>query len=209
MIKRNVPAIMIFILSCFACIALSYFTTFVCEEMPNYSRNVQFGVGGVVFSLIKMFIIWVTGITIWFLIRKKIQPNRYKKIKFFYFALLPLFIFSKQLLAIPGDLLNRPVEHAICDKTTSNGMTTESRNITLQEYVYLKTHLQLLPSLPLTAEKINLSYYTDNFSGDYMLSVHFECDIHEPIDTTNHLWSVTPIEGSPDRKEVTFEKGAG
>jgi hypothetical protein len=170
---------------------------------------VQFGVGGMVVSLIKMFIIWVAGITGWFLIRKKLQPHRYKKIKFFYFALLPLVIFYKQLLAVPGDMLNRPIEHSICNKTTSDGMTTQSKNIVLREYDYLRANFQLLPALPLTAEKINISYYTDNFLGDYKLSVHFECGIHEPIDTTKQLWSVVQIEGSTDKKEVTFEKGAG
>jgi hypothetical protein len=209
MIKRNIPAIMIFILSCLACIFLSYSTTSVCEELLNYTWTVQSGVGGVVFSLIKMFIIWVAGVTVWFLIRKKLQPHRYRKIKLFYFALLPLVIFSKQLMAIPGDMLNRPMERSICDKTTSNGMTTESKNITLQEYDYLRIHLQLLPQLPVTSEKINISYYTDNFLADYRLSVHFECGVHEAIDTTNHLWSVSPIEGTSDKKEVTFEKGAG
>jgi hypothetical protein len=209
MIKRNIPAIVIFILSCFACIFLSYSTTSVCEAILNYSWTVQFGVGAVVFSLIKMFIIWAAGITVWFLIRKKLQPHRYKKIKLFYYAILPLVIFYKQLLAVPGDVLNRPIKRSICDKTTSNGMTTESKNITLPEYDYLRTNLQLLPALPTTSEKINISYYTDNFLGDYMLSVHFECDIHEPVDTTTHLWFVDPIEGSTDKKEVTFEKGAG
>jgi hypothetical protein len=190
-------------------VLLSFYTSAVCEEILNYSWTEQFGVGGIVLSLIKMFIVWVTGITVWFLIRRKLQPHRYKRIKFFYFALLPLIIFSRQMLAVPVDILNRPLERSICDKTTTNGMRTESKNITLTEYEYLRTNFQLLPALPLTSEKISISYYTDSFLGDYSLSVHFECNIREPIDTASHRWWVDPLVGSSDKKEVTFEEGAG
>jgi hypothetical protein len=205
MIRRNILTIVVFMLSCCACILLSFFTSSSCDAILNYSWTVQFGIGGVVLSIIKMFIVWVAGITAWLLIRRKLQPHRYKRIKYFYFSLLPLVIFSKQLLAVPGDILNRPMKHSLCEKTTAYGMKTESKNVTLSEYDYLRTNFQLLPSLPLTAEKIDISYYADNFIGNYSLSIHFECGIREPIDTASRKWWVEPIEGSMDKKNVTFE----
>jgi hypothetical protein len=205
MIKRNIPTTVVFILSCCACVLLSFFTSSPCKAILNYSWTIQFGIGGVVLSIIKMFIVWVAGITVWLLIRRKLQPQRYKRVKYFYFGLLPLVIFFKQLSAIPGDILNRPMEHAICDKTTTYGMKTESKNMTLSEYDYLRTNFHLLPALPLTTEKIDISYYADNFIGDYSLSVRFECSIREPIDRASHRWWVEPIEGSVDKKNVTFE----
>lgn len=208
MIRRNIRVIIVFLLSCGACVLLSYFTSTSCDAILNYSWTVQFGVGGVIIAMIKMFIVWVTGVTVWLLIRRKIQPQRYYPIKLFYFALLPLFIFSKQLLEVPGDVMNKSLEHSICDKTVSNGMTTKSTNITPSEYDYLKTRFQLLPTLPLTAEKINISYYTDHFLGDYSLSVQFECAMNEVIDTASHKWWVESIEGSTNRKAVTYESGA-
>jgi hypothetical protein len=205
MIRRNLLTAIVFILSCSACVLLSFATSAPCKEILNYSWTVQFGVGGVVFSLIKMFILWIAGITVWLLIRRKLQPRRYMKIKFLYFACLPLVIFSRQLLAVPGDILSRPMERSICEKTTTNGLKTESKNITMSEYDYLRTKFQVFPTLPLTAEKINISYYSDNFIGDHSLSIHFECGIREPIDTASHRWWVEAIEGTTGKKAVTFE----
>lgn len=209
MIRRNLPVIVVFILSCSACILLSFFTGSPCEAILNYSHTTQFGVGGMVFSLIRMFIIWVAGITIWFLFRRKLKPQNHKRIKFFYFTLLPLFIFYRQLEQVPGDIIHQPVERSICSKTTSNGMTTESKDITLPEYDHLKANFPLLPPLPLTAEKIKISYYTDHFLGDYNLSVQFECDVQEPIDTVSRQWFVDPIEGVKNMKKVIYEAGGG
>jgi hypothetical protein len=209
MIRRNILTIVIFILSCSACFLLSLFAGASCEAILHYTWTVQFGIGGIVFSLIRMFIIWVAGMTVWFLIRRKIKSQNYKRIKFFYFALLPLLIFYKQLEQISGNIIDQSMERSICDKTTSNGMTTSSKKLTLPEYDHLKINLPLLPALPLTAEKINISYYTDDFLGDYTLSVQFECDIHEPIDTSLHRWWVDAVDSVADKKEVTYETGAG
>ncbi len=205
MIQRNILTSFVFILCCVACVCLSYYTSSTCETISNYSWTMQFGVGGVVLSLMRMVIIFIAGLAIWRLIKRKIQPLKYKRIKLLYFALLPLIIFSKQLIAVPGDLMNHSIAISACDKTTTNGIKTESSNLTLQEYDFLRTKFKLLPELPLTAEYISIAYYSDNFIGDYSLSVHFDCGIREVIGTKAQGWWAEPINGSNEKKSVTYE----
>ena len=83
-------------------------------------------------------------------------------------------------------------------------MTTTSKNISLTEYGYLKNQFFLLPELPKTSHNISLNYYTDNFLGDYSLSINFTCENKEQIDTKNKHWTILNIDKLTNRKSIEY-----
>ncbi|HWY34687.1 MAG TPA: hypothetical protein VNX68_08570 [Nitrosopumilaceae archaeon] len=198
---------LIFFLSCLIGGLLAYLINNSCDAIVNYTWSVQFGLGEMIHSVLKMTFIFVIGIVVFGLIRKKIPQRNYNSIKLIYFAVLPLFVFHHQFLSIPRNILNRSIKSSICEKSVDNGIRTETMNITLTEYEFLKNRLFLLPDLPNTADSINIMYYHDDFFGDFDLNVHFRCSKNEPIDTSDKRWNVITSDKLIDKKRVRYHDG--
>jgi len=202
--KRKIKYIIVFILVCFLGAFLVYLTDNSCDAISNYNWTVQFGIGILFFALIKMIIIFIVGILLFLLFRKKIRHKKYDKIKLIYFAILPLFVFHYQFLLIPNNIINRSTVHSICEKSSTDGMTTHSKNINLSEYNFLQDKLFLLPNIPNTSDSIDLDYYHDGFLGDFSLDVTFACDIYSRIDILDKRWSVTKINKVNKKKHIYY-----
>lgn len=92
-----------------------------------------------------------------------------------YFVVLTLVAFPRGTSALFGLLEERRIEEAICLKSTSNGMFTESVGLSVPEYNHLKTLNPLLPLLPVGADSLRVNYYSDGFLPDFALQV--ECAV--------------------------------
>jgi hypothetical protein len=88
-----------------------------------------------------------------------------------YFIVLGFAVFPFQFMGITTNLRNDGIERSICDKSTSNGMFTESVGLTAAEYAHLWKMLPLLPDPPIKPDSVNISYYSDGFLPDFSLSV--------------------------------------
>ena len=204
MLYRNIKSILVFSLVCVIGGLLSYSTNNSCSAIAQYRWTVGAGLGSLFFALLKVTLIFISGIILFLLVKKRIPHDKYARVKLIYFAILPLFVFYGQFLSIPKHFINRPVKESICNKSSTDGMKTKSNGINLFEYEYLKNKLFLLPKLPASSDSINVSYYTDDLMGDCILDIEFKCDINEQIDTTNKCWTLKDINQFANKKVVNY-----
>lgn len=204
MIKRNIKPALAFIATNVIGALLFYLTDFSCPAILNYDWTVQFGIGTIIWELGKMFLIFIVGIVLFLIVKKKINKNKYDKIKLIYFAIFPFLIFHNQFLRIPINLMNRKMVNSICAKSSSNGMQTESNDLYLKEYRYLQGELFLLPDIPKSSSNIDVKYYHDDFLGDFSLEVQLLCASDEVIDTTKGKWSIKKDSESKDKIQVSY-----
>jgi hypothetical protein len=92
-----------------------------------------------------------------------------------YSILLTVFAFPLQFSGLMLDGDKRHMQEAICAKSNSNGMFTESKGLTVGEYTYLRTLCPLLPPAPNGADSLRVNYYSDGFLPDF--SLHVVCAV--------------------------------
>lgn len=88
-----------------------------------------------------------------------------------YFILLGLAVFPFQFMGIATNVRDGETERSICDKSISDGMFTDSKGLTAEEYAYLRKMLPLLPVPPVKPDSVNLFYYSDGFLPDFGLTI--------------------------------------
>lgn len=93
----------------------------------------------------------------------------------FYFVFLTLLAFPFQFggLVLRGD--ERMIDETICAKSTSNGMFTESKGLTVEEYEHLRALNPYLPPVPAGADSLRVEFYSDGFLPDF--SLHVVCAV--------------------------------
>jgi hypothetical protein len=193
MIKRNLKPALAFITVCLIGAVLIFLVDNSCFAISQYRWTVVLGIGSILSSLLRITLIFTAGIILFLIIKRKIRPEKYNRVKLLYFSIFPIFIFYNQILLIFKGIMNRPMEKSICNKSSSNVMTTQSKILNLNEYDYLKSKLFLLPDLPKTSDSINISYYHDDFLGDFSLNLNFVCENKELIDTADKRWTISKI----------------
>lgn len=93
-----------------------------------------------------------------------------------YFVGITIVAFPLQFAGLEMDVQERRCEAAICDKSTSNGMFTESQGLSVEEYEYLRTLNPLFPLVPKGADSLRVNYYSDGFLPDFSLRVACSVD---------------------------------
>jgi hypothetical protein len=198
-IKRNVKSALAFIATTFIGALLFFLTDASCSAISNYYWIVQFGIAEIILGVGRIFLIFIVGMVLFLIVKRKINKNKYDKIKLMYFAVLPFFIFYSEFLRIPMNLMNRSVVNSICAKSSFDGIQTESHDLNLKEYRYLQGELFLLPDIPKSSDKIGVRYSHDDFFGEFSLHVQLLCSKDELIDTTQSNWS---IKEDPQSKNI-------
>ncbi len=92
-----------------------------------------------------------------------------------YFVLLTVAAFPLQFGALIFDGEERLMQRAICAKSNSNGMFTDSKGLTVDEYDYLRSLHPFLPLVPGGADSLRIQYYSDGFLPDF--SLHVVCAV--------------------------------
>jgi len=207
--KKFWKATLAFLGSCFLGATALSITDPSCDALYQYRWTVQFGLGPLVESLMKSFLIFVVGVVLFYLLRRRLSQALNGKGPIVYFMILPVFVFHVQFYGVWKNLTSASIERSICAKSTGDGMTVQSVALEHEEYRYLKRRLTLLPNLPSSADSISVEYYHDGFLGDFMLKVRFGCSEQESLSLTGQQWSIDSLQHGGGRKQVVYEDGAG
>jgi hypothetical protein len=200
--KRNFAALFIFLLVCAAIIGTARITDNSCAALQYYRMmgNADL-VPGFTSFIIKLALL-TSIVVLLFLLRKK-QPRQYHKLKIPLAIVLPFFIFHGTVLAIPQHIRERAITAAICSKSNMEG-TPIIKDLSLQEYFFVRAYLQVLPTLPKTANHIDVSFYGDEFLGDYRVQVHFQCSITSRFPQNTH-WLTLREDTAAGIKYMAYE----
>ncbi len=104
-------------------------------------------------------------------------------------------------------LYNEKTKVSICNKSISKGLFAESKNLTFEEYEFIRKSCNF-PQIPINSKSIYLKYYEDDFLGDYSTEIHFNIGIK---DTFNNIkrwkseeWIITNIDSINKFKTVLY-----
>ena len=212
MIKRNLITALVFILVCLFVTGASSLTNNSCSAVEGYYWSVNFLPWDMMGGLLQNFLIFLVGAGLFFIVKRKAKNKfgaKYNKFKYWYFAILPLLILYSTILEIPNNISNRSVINSLCNKSSTDGMTVQSKGVDLKEYKYLQKQLFLLPDLPPTAQNITIKHYADPFLGDFILRINFICEGKEKIDLRDDHWSIENNHLSTGKKLIVYEDHNG
>jgi hypothetical protein len=166
----------------FIVLLLSKSNHFNCSALDAFDNDFVF-----FFVLIKRLLvalgIWLIGLIAYFLIKKE------KRISLLlYFSLLTIISLHSFIIAAftREPERNRSLKQQICNKSTDDGMMLTFLNLDKDEYDFINSKKKWLPAVPNTTEIINLTYYRDEFLGDYDLIIDLKLRLDERIDTLKY-----------------------
>ena len=143
---------------------LVFVSTAWCNALEHYKiTTISELMRGLLMTLVYAPLIFWLGIKAYRLFRGRWPLLLTTKGTLGYFIVLAFAVFPFQFLRIPVNIRNHRIEHSICTKSTSDGMFTESKGLTTEEYAHLQQMLSLLPDLPAEPDSINVLYYSDGF----------------------------------------------
>lgn len=191
-IKRTVPVAIVFVLSGYILNFIIAATSCSCSALDVY-------LGEGFFEIISSFIVGTVmlfvGIGVYFFMRKRVKHRL--RFKYLYWSLLPLLILSGPIYDKINNWKYRRMELSICQKSNSDGsMNAKSTGLDLREYDYFKKHMKVfVPELPGSAKNIDISFYGDDFLGDFSLNISFTCAIQEKI-IKGQNWGIESVDES-------------
>jgi hypothetical protein len=134
-------------------------------------------------TMLIAFVIWVVGLIIYFVLRKKKKINL-----LLYFSLLTtisLYSFMvKTVTRQPEE--NRQLKQEICEKATDDGMMLNFLNLNKAEYDFINSKTKWLPIIPELSESVDINYWRDDFFGEYSLKIELTIPIGQTLDSISY-----------------------
>ena len=126
------------------------------------------------------FVIWIVGFVIYFLIKKRKQINLYV-----FFSILTIFSFHSFIITaltrVPEK--NRELKQVVCNKSTDDGMMLKFYKLKNNEYEFINSKTNWLPPIPKGADSIDISYFRDDFLGDFHLIIEMVLPFGQELDS--------------------------
>jgi hypothetical protein len=164
------------------CLILS--TDFSCSALDTfYNESVYEHFFHILKKLLIAFGIWISGIIIYFKIKKKKLINLLVFISLLTILSLYSFII-KAVSRIPDK--NKELKQEVCRKSTDDGMWLEFNNLSKIEYDFINSKNKYLPSVPEESDTINIKFYRDSFLGDFDLNIELKLKPDESLDTIKY-----------------------
>lgn len=127
--------------------------------------------------------IWTIGLILFYMLKQ------IKKISILlYFPLLTVIALHSFIIKAstrePEE--NRLLKQEVCSKSTDDGMLLNFYGLNKEEYDFINSKSQWLPSVPSESEIINIEYFRDGFVGDYDLQIELKLRSEEKLDSIKY-----------------------
>ncbi len=181
---RLLKIIGVSVLTAFVILLLTRNNHINCSALNTFSGESSIGL---FFDFLKTvligFGIWIVGIVIYFLIKKKKQINLY-----IFFSLLTIFSLHSFIITalMRAPEKSRELKQGICNKSTDDGMMLNFNQLKKDEYDFINLKTNRLPTIPKEADSINISYFRDDLLGDYHLIIEMILPSEQELDTLEY-----------------------
>ena len=78
---------------------------------------------------------------------------------------------------------NRELKQVVCNKSTDDGMMLKFYKLKNNEYEFINSKTNWLPPIPKGADSIDISYFRDDFLGDFHLIIEMVLPFGQELDS--------------------------
>ena len=197
--KKKHKILITSILTVATIIGINKLTSVSCSQIEVFN-------GDSLFQSLKFLGFIIIGIGIWFIGYKLSKRLKFENNQLiFYFIFISLVSTSNIGKKIWKNNFSSSKEliRSICSKSQDDGMMYNANGLSTDEYNYLTDGSGWLPEMPLVSKNIEISYYRDDFLGDYSLNIKIEIPIDESIDSLKY-----PEWEKNEENKYVFSKGS-
>jgi hypothetical protein len=163
-------------------IAVNKLTSVSCSQIDIFKGDSLFLLLKFLGYAILGFVIWVIG----YKVSKRLKLEKHQLILYFIFVSLVSTSNIGMKIWENNFSSSKELIKSICSKSKDSGMIYKANGLTADEYNYLTDGSGWLPKTPIIAKNIEISYYRDEFLGDYSLNIEIEIPANESIDSSKY-----------------------
>jgi hypothetical protein len=165
-------------------------TVFGINKLTSVScSQIEVFNGDLLFQALKFLGFTILGVGIWWIGYKFFKRLTFEKNQLIlYFIFISLVSTSNIGKKIWKNNFSSSKEliRSICSKSQDDGMIYNANRLSAEEYNYLTNESGWLPRIPLDSKNIEISYYRDDFLGDYSLNIKIELPTGESINSLKY-----------------------